>query len=100
MTEANESEFLELREVNVARGERVVLYDVNLTIRTGEHGHRGDELFRRQRDADDAGGGRKDFLRSAPKDFSGGCAGGACGGQARFAGGTVGVAGVDGDHAD
>ena len=37
MTEANESEFLELREVNVARGERVVLYDVNLTIRTGEH---------------------------------------------------------------
>ncbi len=37
MTEVNESEFLELREVNVARGERVVLHDVNLTIRTGEH---------------------------------------------------------------
>jgi iron complex transport system ATP-binding protein len=30
-------EFLELREVNVARGERVVLHNVNLTIRTGEH---------------------------------------------------------------
>ena len=34
---ANQSEFLELRNVNVARGERVVLHDVNLTIRTGEH---------------------------------------------------------------
>jgi iron complex transport system ATP-binding protein len=32
-----ESEFLELRHVNVARGERVVLHDVNLTIRAGEH---------------------------------------------------------------
>ncbi len=29
--------FLELRDVNVARGERVVLHDVNLSIRTGEH---------------------------------------------------------------
>ena len=32
-----ESEFLEMRAVNVARGDRVVLHDVNLTIRTGEH---------------------------------------------------------------
>jgi iron complex transport system ATP-binding protein len=32
-----ESEFLELRRVNVARGDRVVLHDVNLTIRAGEH---------------------------------------------------------------
>jgi iron complex transport system ATP-binding protein len=31
------SEFLELRQVNVARGERIVLHDVNLSIRTGEH---------------------------------------------------------------
>lgn len=31
------NEFLELRQVNVARGERVVLRDVNLTIRAGEH---------------------------------------------------------------
>jgi iron complex transport system ATP-binding protein len=31
------TEFLELREVNVARGERMVLHDVNLSIRTGEH---------------------------------------------------------------
>lgn len=30
-------EFLELRHVNVARGDRVVLHDVNLTIRAGEH---------------------------------------------------------------
>ena len=30
-------EFLELRQVNVARGERVVLHDMNLSIRTGEH---------------------------------------------------------------
>ena len=37
MDEALESDFLELRAVNVARGERVVLHDVNLTIRTGEH---------------------------------------------------------------
>ena len=29
--------FLELREVNVARGDRVVLHDVNLSIRAGEH---------------------------------------------------------------
>ena len=34
---AGHSEFLELRQVNVARGERVVLHDVNLTIRAGEH---------------------------------------------------------------
>jgi iron complex transport system ATP-binding protein len=32
-----ESEFIELRQVNVARGGRVVLHDVNLTIRAGEH---------------------------------------------------------------
>jgi iron complex transport system ATP-binding protein len=37
MGDTSESEFLELRAVNVARGERVVLHDVNLTIRTGEH---------------------------------------------------------------
>src|SRR5580693_3785809 len=37
MDAVSESEFLELRSVNVARGERVVLHDVNLTIRTGEH---------------------------------------------------------------
>jgi len=34
---ANQSAFLELSNVNVARGERVVLHDVNLTIRAGEH---------------------------------------------------------------
>jgi len=31
------AEFLELREVNVARGDRVVLHDVNLQVKTGEH---------------------------------------------------------------
>ena len=31
------TEFLELRQVNVARGERVVLHDINLSIRAGEH---------------------------------------------------------------
>ncbi len=30
-------EFLQLHHVNVARGDRVVLHDVNLTIRAGEH---------------------------------------------------------------
>ncbi|MGD0830696.1 MAG: ATP-binding cassette domain-containing protein [Terracidiphilus sp.] len=31
------SEFLDLRQVNVARGDRVVLHDVNLSIDAGEH---------------------------------------------------------------
>ncbi len=30
-------DFLQMRRVNVARGDRIVLHDVNLTIRTGEH---------------------------------------------------------------
>src|SRR5947199_3675012 len=30
-------QFLELEHVNVARGERVVLHDLNLSIRAGEH---------------------------------------------------------------
>jgi iron complex transport system ATP-binding protein len=34
---APHAEFLDLRHVDVARGERVVLHDVNLRIRTGEH---------------------------------------------------------------
>ena len=33
----SETQFLELRDVNVARGDRVVLRDVELNIRTGEH---------------------------------------------------------------
>jgi iron complex transport system ATP-binding protein len=32
-----EDHFLELAQVNVARGDRVVLHDINLSIRTGEH---------------------------------------------------------------
>jgi iron complex transport system ATP-binding protein len=35
--QADQHEFLEMRNVNVARGDRVVLHDVNLSIRTGEH---------------------------------------------------------------
>ena len=35
--DATETQFLELRQVNVARGERVVLHDIDLTIRAGEH---------------------------------------------------------------
>jgi iron complex transport system ATP-binding protein len=35
--ETSSTEFLELREVNVARGDRIVLHDVNLSIRAGEH---------------------------------------------------------------
>jgi iron complex transport system ATP-binding protein len=31
------ADFLDLRHVDIARGERVVLHDVNLNIRTGEH---------------------------------------------------------------
>ncbi len=36
-TAGSGAEFLELRRVDVARGERVVLHNVNLTIRAGEH---------------------------------------------------------------
>ena len=35
--EPEPADFLDLRAVNVARGDRVVLHDVNLSIRTGEH---------------------------------------------------------------
>jgi len=37
LQESHRAEFLELRHVNVARGDRVVLHDVNLSIRAGEH---------------------------------------------------------------
>src|SRR5215472_14170652 len=33
----HQNDFLEMRSVNVARGDRIVLHDVNLSIRTGEH---------------------------------------------------------------
>lgn len=33
----DQEQFLELAHVNVARGDRVVLHDINLTIRAGEH---------------------------------------------------------------
>ena len=33
----HDEQFLELAHVNVARGERVVLHDINLSIRAGEH---------------------------------------------------------------
>lgn len=36
-TSESEADFLDLRQVNVARGDRVVLQDVNLQIRAGEH---------------------------------------------------------------
>jgi iron complex transport system ATP-binding protein len=35
--ENEQAEFLGLQQVNVARGDRVVLHDINLTIRAGEH---------------------------------------------------------------
>jgi len=35
--ESEEAQFLDLREVNVARGDRIVLHGVNLSIRAGEH---------------------------------------------------------------
>jgi len=31
------AEFLSMRNVDIARGQKVVLHDVNLTIATGEH---------------------------------------------------------------
>ena len=36
-TTASQTNFLELENVNVARGERIVLHDINLTIKAGEH---------------------------------------------------------------
>jgi iron complex transport system ATP-binding protein len=35
--DSEETKFLDLHHVNVARGDRLVLHDVNLTIRAGEH---------------------------------------------------------------
>src|ERR1700728_486875 len=35
--EFNSQTFLEMRAVNVARGDRIVLHDINLSIRAGEH---------------------------------------------------------------
>ena len=35
--ETSSTHFLDLRNVNVARGDRIVLHDVNLTVRAGEH---------------------------------------------------------------
>jgi iron complex transport system ATP-binding protein len=37
VTAASQINFLELENVNVARGERIVLHDINLTIKAGEH---------------------------------------------------------------
>ncbi|HWG19927.1 MAG TPA: ABC transporter ATP-binding protein [Terracidiphilus sp.] len=37
VTIAQQHEFLHMRNVSVARGDRMVLHDVNLSIRTGEH---------------------------------------------------------------
>jgi len=70
------------------------------TQRCGEGGQGGDELFSRERDADDARGRRKDLLGRAVKEFGDGIARGVGGGQAGGAGGAVGVSGVDGDGAD
>jgi iron complex transport system ATP-binding protein len=36
-TAGSDEQFLELAHVNVARGDRVVLHDINLSIRAGEH---------------------------------------------------------------
>src|SRR5580698_3452379 len=36
-SEMEDGQFLDLSEVNVARGDRIVLHDVNLSIRAGEH---------------------------------------------------------------
>jgi len=36
-TAGSDEQFLELAHVNVARGDRIVLHDVNLSIRAGEH---------------------------------------------------------------
>ena len=58
-----------------------------------------DELFRGQRNADDAGGGREDFFWLAGEDVGGGFAGGAGCVEPGLARGAVGVAGVDGDDA-
>ena len=67
--------------------------------RCGKSGQDGDELFRGQRDADDAGGRWKNLFRAAAENAGGGGAGGAGGAETGLASGTVGIAGVDGDNA-
>ena len=60
----------------------------------------GDEFFRRQRNADDAGGGWEDFFWLAAECFGCGFAGGAGCIDTGLTHGAVGVAGIDGDDAD
>ncbi len=74
-------------------------------IRLGTDGfrkfrQRGDEFFRRQRNADNSGGRRKDFFRFACERLGGRLAGGAGSIDAGLSDSAVGVAGIDGDHAD
>jgi hypothetical protein len=59
----------------------------------------GDEFLCRQRNANDAGGRRKDLFRSAAEELGGGLAGGAGRIQPGLANGAVGVAGVDSRYA-
>ena len=70
------------------------------TQRRGERGENGDQLFRRQGDADDAGGRGENLLGRAIEDRGGGGAGDAGGDHAGLTSGAVGVAGVDGGHAN
>src|ERR1019366_9470670 len=65
----------------------------------GQSGQRGDDFFSRQRNADDAGGGGKNFFGAAGEELGDGRAGGAGRIQPGLAGGAVGVAGIDGHSA-
>ena len=68
--------------------------------RCGELRQGGDELFRRQGNADDAGGGGEDLFWPAGKCLGGCAAGGAGRIEPGLTGGAVGVARIDGDDAD
>jgi hypothetical protein len=62
-------------------------------------GQRRDQLFGRQRDADDAGGGGKDLSGRTLEERAAAAQVASGGGQAGLTRGAVGVAGIDGHHA-
>ena len=73
--------------------------DGGATERGMERGQGGNELLLRQRNADDAGGRRKDRIRTAAKDLSGFGANLLRGENTRFAGCAICIASIDHDGA-
>jgi len=63
--------------------------------RESQSRHNRNQFLHRERNANDAGGRREDFLGPALEDFRRGRTGGSSCRQSRFARGTIGIAGVN-----